>query len=201
MNRVEGRAWVFGDGVDTDVMFPGAALRLPLAEAAELAFSAIRPEWHREVAPGDVVVAGHRLGTGSARPVGDLLTHLGVAAVLAESMSSLFQRNCVNAGLVALSVPGVTELVSEGDVLSLSVEEGALTNLSSGRSVSFEPPPQVMVELVESGGVVEMLRRKGYLPPSSDGTPLPLPSPSSSGGRPDPKPAGGAVSQLPGGPP
>ena len=31
---IEGRAWVFGDDVNTDDMYPGFAMRLPIDEAA-----------------------------------------------------------------------------------------------------------------------------------------------------------------------
>lgn len=48
----DGRAWVFGDDVDTDVMLPGAALRLPPEEGVPLMFGAVRPGFASLVAPG-----------------------------------------------------------------------------------------------------------------------------------------------------
>jgi 3-isopropylmalate/(R)-2-methylmalate dehydratase small subunit len=33
-HEITGRAWVVGDGVNTDAMYPGVAMRLPLDEAA-----------------------------------------------------------------------------------------------------------------------------------------------------------------------
>lgn len=167
MGEVRGRVWMFGDDVDTDVMFPGAALRLPTSEACTQVFAAIRPTWHREVRPGDLVVGGRSFGSGSARPVARLFRALGVAAVLAESMSTLFQRNCINAGLLALSAPGITQLCQEGDVLSMATDQGSITNISTGATLAVDALPPLLGDLVDAGGVIEMLRRDGYLPPTS----------------------------------
>ena len=71
--RVEGRAWVFGDDISTDLLYPQVAYSLPIAEAAQLVFSAIRPGWADLVEPGDLVVGGENFGTGSSRPAVALL--------------------------------------------------------------------------------------------------------------------------------
>ena len=36
--ELTGRAWVFGDSIDTDAMYPGFAMRLPVPEAARHVF-------------------------------------------------------------------------------------------------------------------------------------------------------------------
>ena len=42
---IEGRAWVFGDSVDTDNMYPGFAMKLTSQEAAKHVFYDLRPGW------------------------------------------------------------------------------------------------------------------------------------------------------------
>jgi 3-isopropylmalate/(R)-2-methylmalate dehydratase small subunit len=59
---IEGKAWVFGDDVNTDDMYPGFAMRLPVAEAAQLMFNASRPDWPSLVHPDDIVVGGRNFG-------------------------------------------------------------------------------------------------------------------------------------------
>jgi 3-isopropylmalate/(R)-2-methylmalate dehydratase small subunit len=98
---IEGRAWVFGDSVDTDNMYPGFAMKLSLQEAAKHVFYDLRPGWTDQVAAGDIVVAGRNFGIGSSRPVAQLFLELGVAALVAEEFNSLFLRNSVNFGLPA----------------------------------------------------------------------------------------------------
>jgi 3-isopropylmalate/(R)-2-methylmalate dehydratase small subunit len=165
MTDLTGRVWLFGDYIDTDVMFPGAALKLPVAEASACLFQALRPGWPALVEPGDIVVGGRSFGAGSARPVASLLRHVGVAAVLAESMSSLFQRNCVNAGLLAIPSPGITDLCVEGDRISLDLDGGKVVNERSGAVLDVPVLPPMMKALVDAGGVLDLLRRDGYLPP------------------------------------
>ena len=90
---IEARAWVFGDSVDTDTMYPGFAMKLPIEEAAKHIFYDLRPGWTDEVEPGDIVIAGRNFGIGSSRPVAQLFTQLGVAALVADEFNSLFLRN------------------------------------------------------------------------------------------------------------
>jgi 3-isopropylmalate/(R)-2-methylmalate dehydratase small subunit len=165
MSRIEGSTWHFGDYVDTDVMYPGAALRLSTAEASTFLFQAVRPGWSELVGPGDIVIGGRSFGAGSGRPVGELLRYVGVAAVLAESMSSLFQRNCINSGLVALAIPGITQLCKEGDCIVLDLDAGVVVSTVADVRLTFQPPPPMIRELIAAGGVLRMLERDSYLPP------------------------------------
>jgi 3-isopropylmalate/(R)-2-methylmalate dehydratase small subunit len=160
---LKGRVWVFGDMVDTDNMFPGRGLRLPPEEAAQLLFDGMRPGWANQVSPGDIIVGGAHFGMGSARPVGTLLRLVGVAAVVASSMSSIFQRNCVNAGLLAVPVPGVAAFCREGDILEIDAEVGVVRNITDGSELEFAPIPAFVSEIVASGGIISQLTRGGYL--------------------------------------
>jgi len=102
MNRqISGRAWLFGDSIDTDAMYPGFAMKLPIPEAAQHVFYDLRPGWTQQVRSGVIVVAGKNFGIGSSRPVARLMRHLGVAALIAEEFNSLFLRNAINNGLPA----------------------------------------------------------------------------------------------------
>ncbi len=131
-----GRAWVFGDEVNTDDMYPAFAMRLPMAEAATHMFNASRPGWPALVRPGDIVVGGRNFGLGSSRPVPMLFKELGIAGLVAEQFNSLFYRNCINYGLLALTVPDARELITEGDQVCLDIEAGRLVNETTA------PPPR-----------------------------------------------------------
>jgi 3-isopropylmalate dehydratase small subunit len=41
--RYTGRAWVFGDSINTDAMYPGFALKMDIPEAAQHVFYDLRP--------------------------------------------------------------------------------------------------------------------------------------------------------------
>jgi 3-isopropylmalate/(R)-2-methylmalate dehydratase small subunit len=161
---ITGRAWVFGDSLNTDAMYPAHAMKLDLAEAAKHVFYQVRPGWTDLVQPGDIVVAGKNFGVGSSRPVANLFQHLGVAALIAEEFNSLFLRNAINAGLPALTVPGATTFFSDGDTATLDVTTGRYANESTGVEERTAPLPDLVLDIIGNGGVLPMLARAGYLP-------------------------------------
>ncbi|RLI82602.1 MAG: 3-isopropylmalate dehydratase, partial [Archaeoglobales archaeon] len=60
-----GRAWKFGDDVDTDTIIPGRYLVInDPKELARHVFENVRPEFVREVREGDFIVAGENFGCG-----------------------------------------------------------------------------------------------------------------------------------------
>lgn len=164
---VTGRVWVFGDGLNTDDMYPGFAMKLDPAEAARHVFYHVRPGWTDQVKDGDIVVAGRNFGVGSSRPVANLLRILGIAGLMAEEFNSLFFRNAVNAGLPALTVPDATKLFSEGDTATFDIATGEYRNLTTGASGVTGALPGLLTEIVTSGGILARLRAQGYLPPQT----------------------------------
>lgn len=164
-HQITGRVWVFGDSIDTDAMYPGFAMKLPPAEAARHVFYDLRPEWTDQVRDGDIVVAGRNFGVGSSRPVAVLMRQLGVAALVAEEFNSLFLRNAINNGLPALTVPGVRELVSEGDVVTLNLAEGWLDR--DGTRIEGTALPPAVLGILDAGGLLARLITDGYLPAPS----------------------------------
>lgn len=147
--RITGEVWVFGDNLNTDAMYPAFAMKLEPAEAAKHVFYEVRPGWTDEVSAGDIVVAGKNFGLGSSRPVAALFNELGVAGLVAEEFNSLFFRNAVNAGLVAMTVPDAT---------------GVWRNETTGDSGSVPKLPDLILEIISSGGVLPRLAAQGYLP-------------------------------------
>jgi 3-isopropylmalate/(R)-2-methylmalate dehydratase small subunit len=162
--QITGRAWVFGDSIDTDAMYPGFAMKLPVPEAARHVFYALRPGWTEQVRPGDIVVAGRNFGIGSSRPVAALMHHLGVAALVAEEFNSLFLRNAINNGLPALTVPGVRGIVREGDQVTIQLAEGWLED--AGKRVQTAPMPRMVLDILDAGGLLPRLTADGYLRPA-----------------------------------
>jgi 3-isopropylmalate/(R)-2-methylmalate dehydratase small subunit len=161
---IEARAWVFGDSVDTDNMYPGFAIKLPLEEAAKHIFYDVRPGWTDEVREGDVVVAGKNFGIGSSRPVAQLFKQLGVAALVADEFNSLFLRNSINFGLPALTIPGVRAAINDQDPVRLNLRCATIENLADGTELKGKPLPDFVYEIVAHGGLFPKLVADGYLP-------------------------------------
>ena len=159
-----GRVWVFGDNLNTDDMYPAFAMRLDPPEAARHIFYEVRPGWTDQVAPGDIVVAGRNFGVGSSRPVATLFTELGVAGLIAEEFNSLFFRNAVNAGLPAMTLPDATSIFGEGDTGTFDLSKGLWRNETTRTSGSVPKLPDLILDIVASGGVMPRLAAQGYLP-------------------------------------
>ena len=162
---VEGRAWVFGDDINSDLLYPQAAFGLPLDEAVRYVFRANRPGWVDLVQPGDIIVGGRNFGMGSARTAGALLRRLGIAACAADSFASLFFRNGVNTGLPVLACPGIGSIVAEGDRLSFDFTTGSVRNISTGAEAQGVPLPSELLETLAGGGLLASLERRGLIAP------------------------------------
>jgi 3-isopropylmalate/(R)-2-methylmalate dehydratase small subunit len=161
---IEGRAWVFGDSVDTDNMYPGFAMKLPLGEAAKHIFYDLRPGWTDEVAAGDIVVAGRNFGIGSSRPVAQLFLELGVAALVAEEFNSLFLRNSINFGLPAVTIPKAAKAVADGHRVRLDIPRATIEPADSGARLQGTPLPEFVLGILAQGGLLPKLAADGYLP-------------------------------------
>lgn len=165
---VTGKVWKFGDFISTDLMMPGPASALSENEQMKWVFQANRPGWANEVKPGDIIVGGNSFGVGSARPASRSLRNLGVACLLAESITRLFFRNSVNFGLLALECPGVSAAFEEGQIAEVSVPDWTVKNATTGAVLKITPIPQELVSLMQSGGIFPLLEREGLVGPRPD---------------------------------
>jgi 3-isopropylmalate/(R)-2-methylmalate dehydratase small subunit len=162
---LKGRVWVFGDNIDTDLMMPHGAFEKPLHEQAKMVFRANRPGWVDLVKKGDILVAGKNFGTGSSRPAALLFKTLGIEAVAAESINGLFFKNCINFGLPAFNCPGVTESFKEGDVAEIDPQAGTIRNVATGKSLRTGILPDMLMNIIAAGGMLELLTKEGCLEP------------------------------------
>jgi 3-isopropylmalate dehydratase small subunit len=160
VKAIRGRAWVFGDDVNTDVMAPGLWFKSPMEEMAKHCLEAVDPRFAREARPGDVVVAGRRFGIGSAREQAAMaLAHLGVGAVLAVSFGRIFHRNALNFGLPALFFPDAAE-IDAGDEIEVAPVSGEIRNHSTGRSWRVNGIPPHLMDMVAAGGLMPWLKSR-----------------------------------------
>jgi 3-isopropylmalate/(R)-2-methylmalate dehydratase small subunit len=157
-----GRAWCYGDSVDTDVIIP--ARYLTSTDEQELAAHALEdldPGFVSAVQPGDVVVAGSNFGCGSSREHAPIaLKGAGVGAVVARSFARIFFRNAINTGLAIVTCPQLVDVTDTGDEIEVDVVNGLVTNLTKGQSFEAEPLPDFILEIVECGGLVEWVKRR-----------------------------------------
>ncbi|MEZ5564521.1 MAG: 3-isopropylmalate dehydratase [Gammaproteobacteria bacterium] len=158
MKPVEGRAWIFGDNINTDIMAPGLYFKAPMEVMALHCLEAADPSFAAAVRPGDIIVAGRNFGVGSAREQAAMaLTHLGVGAVLAVSFGRIFYRNALNFGLPAL-VFSESSAIAAGDLLRLDPVVGQLQNCRTGRLHTLPGLPTHLLPMVAAGGLMPWLK-------------------------------------------
>lgn len=160
MGERGGRAWLFGDDIDTDSLAPGLYMKGPIEELARHCLETLDPGFAAGARPGDVVVGGRNFGMGSSREqAAEALRHLGIAAVVAKSFAGIFYRNALNLGLLAV-VCAESGRITAGDRLVLDAAGGRVSNLSTGDSYACEPLPSHLLEMVRDGGLVPHLEKK-----------------------------------------
>ncbi len=160
---ITGRVIKFGDFVNTDVIAPGRWMHEGMDTLRLHTMEAIRPEFYKAVIPGDIVVAGRNFGCGSHREQATaIMDFLGVTAIVADSISRLYFRSCVAYGIPILAVPGVSGIVNEGEVIEVSMGRSEITvkNVASGAIITAPPIPDMMVRILEAGGLHGLLKQR-----------------------------------------
>jgi 3-isopropylmalate/(R)-2-methylmalate dehydratase small subunit len=163
MSVIRGRAWKFGDNVDTDVIIPFKykARTIDPQELAQHVMEGVDPDFPKKVRPGDIIVAGRNFGCGSSREQAPLaIKAAGIAAVVAESFARIFFRNAINIGLPALEVKGISEKTDSGDVLEIDLQQGIVRNLSKGLTFKAASMPDMLVEILKEGGLVNYIKKR-----------------------------------------
>jgi methanogen homoaconitase small subunit len=154
---IKGKAWVFGDDVDTDVIIPGKYLRTKDARLwAEHAMEGLDPNFASQVEKGDVIVAGRNFGSGSSREQAPwALKGAGVAVVVARSFARIFYRNAINVGLALIEADVSCQ---KGECVMVDLAAGTVQvgdKLYQGTRL-----PDFLMEILQDGGLVAHRRRE-----------------------------------------
>jgi 3-isopropylmalate/(R)-2-methylmalate dehydratase small subunit len=159
--RKHGKAWRYGDDVNTDMLFPGKytytcstpeEIRPHLLEDLDADFSAA-------VSPGDVILAGKNFGCGSSREQPVLgLRAVGLQAVVARSFARIFYRAAINQGLLLVECPEAVDAWTEGDEVAVDALAGEVR--VGDRTFSFPRLPAEIVAIRDAGGLLPWTRQK-----------------------------------------
>jgi 3-isopropylmalate/(R)-2-methylmalate dehydratase small subunit len=154
------RVWRVGAEVDTDQLAPGEFMHLPPEAIAPHCLQSLRPDFAAGVQRGDVLVAGPGFGIGSSREqAAAVLVHMGLKAVIAPSFGGLFFRNAFNLGLLLLTC-SQAEVLEEGETIGIDTDDGARILRGDGSALACAPLPDFLLQMVRSGGLFELLKRR-----------------------------------------
>ena len=158
--KSRGLVWKYGDGVNTDVIFPGKytyTVSDP-SEMAQYALEDLDPTFASSVQPGDIIVAGKNWGNGSSREqAARCLKEAGVGAVIALSFGRIWYRNAINNGLLALTCSEAVAALKHGDWAEVDLQAG-LIRCQAGE-FSFPPFAPSVQAIINDGGLLPHLQK------------------------------------------
>jgi len=158
---MRGKAWKFGDDVNTDEIIPARYLNMiGPDELAAHCMEDADPEFANKVRPGDVIVGGANFGCGSSREHAPIaIKAAGVSCVIARTFARIFFRNCINIGLPILACPEAADEIRAGDQVEIDLAAGRITNLTEARDYATEPFPKELRDIIAAGGLMNFVKR------------------------------------------
>lgn len=166
--KIRWKAWVGGDNISTYDIIGQNRWTLDNLDPVELG------QWAMEGTDPDFknvknafkdggytfIVADENFGGGGKsieHPV-IAVKGAGIKAVLADSFDRYNYRNSINNALPAIICEGISKGVNKGDELDLPA--GKIINLTSGKSWTFKPLPDFIIEIMNSDGLLNYVKTK-----------------------------------------
>ncbi len=161
--KVKGKAFTYGDNVDTDVIIP--ARYLNTSDHNELALHCmedIDSNFVKNVHTGDIIVAKNNFGCGSSREHAPIaIKACGISCVIASTFARIFYRNAINTGLPILECPEATTNIDAGNEIEIDFESGTITNITKNETYMSQPFPPFIKEIINAGGLLGAIKSKG----------------------------------------
>jgi 3-isopropylmalate dehydratase small subunit len=161
--KFSGRAWKFGNNVDTDAIIP--ARYINSSDPAFLAAHCMEdadPDFIKKIKAGDIIVAGDNFGCGSSREHAPIaIKAAGISSVVARSFARIFYRNAFNMGLPIFELKDLWDKVEDGQIIEIDGDVGTI-RIEGGKLLHIQPIPQFMQELVEDGGLMKHVIKMGH---------------------------------------
>ena len=157
--QVKGRAFKYGDNVDTDVIIPARYLSATSGEElAKHCMEDIDKEFIKKVQPGDLIVAQKNFGCGSSREHAPLaIKCAGVSCVIAETFARIFYRNAINIGLPIIECPEASRAIEAGDEIEVDFDSGTIFNRTRNESYEGQAFPPFMQKIISAGGLINYI--------------------------------------------
>ena len=154
--KTRGKAFKYGDNIDTDVIIPARYLMSfdPL-ELKKHCMEDIDKDFAKKVNPGDVIVGKKNFGCGSSREHAPIaIKASGVSCVIAESFARIFYRNSFNIGLPIVESKEASEGIDDGNEIEIDFSAGQIKNISKDEIYKIEAYPDFIQKIIESDGLI-----------------------------------------------
>ncbi len=158
----KGKVHKVGEHIDTDAIIPARFLvSADKAVLGQNCMEGLENGWVKRVSHGDIIVAERNFGCGSSREHAPLaILGAGMNVVIAHSFARIFYRNAFNMGLMLMEIGDDVNKINDGDILEVDATKGIISNINNGEVIHCAPLPESMVELVNTGGLVNYVKEK-----------------------------------------
>jgi 3-isopropylmalate/(R)-2-methylmalate dehydratase small subunit len=160
MKILQGKVHKFGDDINTDYIINAKhkTKTVDFKEMCKYLMEDIYPDFVSKIKEGDFIVGGSNFGTGSSREAAPMVIKTaGIGAVLAKSFARIFFRNGINVGLPLLECD--TDLIDDGDILSIDVGKNLVANQTSGKTIEINPLPRFLADMLDAGGLENYFKK------------------------------------------
>jgi 3-isopropylmalate/(R)-2-methylmalate dehydratase small subunit len=162
---IRGRVWKLGDNITTDHIISGKhkfAFIDDVNKMLPYLFEEVIPGFNNKVSPGDIIVAGSNFGIGSSREQAPRLIKLsGISAIVAKNFARIFYRNSINIGLPLIEARVIPDITDNGDILTIDLKKSIVINETKNVVEQVKPFPQLVLNILLSGGIINLLKNKG----------------------------------------
>jgi 3-isopropylmalate/(R)-2-methylmalate dehydratase small subunit len=79
---------------------------------------------------------------------------------VAEEYARIFYRNCINIGIPVLECPGIHDKANLADEMEIELDTGVVRNLTKGETYKASPIPEFLMDKIETGGLLEVLKKR-----------------------------------------
>ena len=160
--QAKGRAFKYGDNVDTDVIIPARYLNATQGdELAKHCMEDIDNTFVKRVQKGDIIVATKNFGCGSSREHAPIaIKAAGVSCVIAETFARIFYRNAINIGLPIIECKEAAQAIKAGDEVEVDFDSGVITDITTGEKYKGQAFPPFMQKIIDCEGLVNYVNQK-----------------------------------------
>lgn len=152
----------YGEDINTDLIIAGKYTKtLNVQDLVDHALEDLDPDFREKCAQGrTIIAAGDYFGCGSSREQAPVaLKESGIQCVVARSFSRIFYRNAINIGLPLVECD--TTQIDDGDVIEYEVGASTIRNVTKNRTLEVSPLPELMVKILQNGGMVKVMKEGG----------------------------------------
>jgi 3-isopropylmalate dehydratase small subunit len=156
---LRGKALLFGDNVNTDMLHPSQFYSLDDARVRSgfLQAASGYEQIGASDLSGQIILAGENFGCGSSRETGARVFQVaGIRAIVARSLARIFSRNLRNLGMVALEAPDL-RFPEQGTEVEVNLKSWTLRLLSLDMVVAINPLDTFWVAVLQAGGLAQFL--------------------------------------------